>query len=856
VIQFQTRLTMAVLASSIVLAAGSAHADECGEGIAKSMSTCIKKVALQHGKCLKDGVICATNATFVVTDEKITGAVDKMKDGVRKACPNDATSQAAGYGGLSRNDLLIYLGDVCTVQGQNIADRSFARDGSLFLAASEDDRKCLQSAAKSAAKIVSKGLKSTTKCLATGCTFDFSEDAAKAVTSLTKKCPTLAALVGFTPEEFVEASVDQIDDSMKAPCDSFDTTRCIFPFPSDYFSTGGADTTTGRRLLIGPKAIAPATAAAINPKRWNEADGWSVGPMLIVQNPNIDLTVTGAAPITDLAQSLAPSAPVVIIDAETGEKQLLWVERDSRGATVADQPLLIRTAKNLKEGHRYIVAMRNMKDSMNAAVPAPASFQIYRDNIASDLLPVAARRPHMEDIFEILTDAGIARNELYLAWDFTTQSSDSVAGRLLEMRDDAFATLGAAAPTFTVTAVTPNPAAGILRYVDGKFQVPTYLNADEQTLRTDINLLPYNSGDTYEASYRCVIPLSATTGGVAPAIPAKISLYGHGLLGAHTEVSASNVRSMANEHNFIFCATDWTGFANEDVTMAASVLLAFTNFPAFIDKQHQGMLNMMFLGRLMKHANGFTSHPDFQVGGESMLDTSNLFYDGNSQGGILGGVLAAFIQDGVSRMVLGVPGMNYSTLLNRSVDFDEFDATFQMNYSQSTDRQMLLSMSQLIWDRTDASGHINHVTGDMYVGTPAKTLLYHVAFGDHQVAPVTAEIAARSNGAHIHTPVLPMGKIVPEVTPYYDIPAVPSYPFSGSALVIWDSGNPAPPTNNTPPPAIDPVMAGLEACTNDTNGDPHSCPRSDPDARMQKAAFLDAAGQLIDVCGGAACEAQ
>ena len=49
---------------------------------------------------------------------------------------------------------------------------------------------------------------------------------------------------------------------------------------------------------------------------------------------------------------------------------------------------------------------------------------------------------------------------------------------------------------------------------------------------------------------------------------------------------------------------------------------------------------------------------------------------------------------------------------------------------------------------------------------------------------------------------------------------------------------------------------GLEACTNDTTGDPHSCPRSDPDARTQKAAFLDAAGELIDVCGGAACEAQ
>jgi hypothetical protein len=862
VTQFQTRLTMAVLAGALALSAGPAHADECGAAIAKAMGTCVKKVGLQFGKCLKKtGDICATDASFVITDDKITGAVSKLKDGITKACLDDATINAAGYPG-ELFEVRNHLGDICLAQGQGIADRTFARDGSRYDTASEDGKKCLQSAAKSAAKLVSKSLGTISKCLNESCTLDFSEAAAKEVEKVTKKCPTLQALTGATPQQFIDASESQILDAVKAPCDPMDTTRCIFPFPSDYFTQGGAGTPTGRRIQFGPRAIkAVGNGAPINPKRWNEADGWSIGPMLLFQDTNIDLTQTGATPITDLAQSLSPTAPVVIIDAETLEQQLLWVERDSRGASTADQPLIIRPGKNLKENHRYVVALRNMKDSGGATLAAPAAFTIYRDSTPSTLLPVATRRPAMEDIFSILTSAGIARNELYMAWDFTTQSSESVAGRMLAMRDDAFDTLGAAAPSFTVTSTNEAPAAGILRYVNGTFQVPSYLNpptpgSEARTLRTDINYTPFNTGDFYTANFRCVIPESATTGGGAPAVPAKISLYGHGLLGSHTEVSAGNVRSMANEHNFIFCATDWTGFASSDVVVAASVLGAFANFPTFIDKQHQGMLNMMFLGRLMKHANGFATHTAFQVGvGESMLDTSNLFYDGNSQGGILGGVLAAFLQDG-SRMVLGVPGMNYSTLLNRSVDFDEYDAVFQMNYAQSTDRQMLLSLSQLIWDRTDANGHILHTTSDPYVDTPAKSLLYHVAFGDHQVAPVTAEIAARSNGTPIHTPTLVPGKIVPEVTPYYDIDPIPSYPHAGSALVIWDSGNPAPPTGNVPPPSIDPVMAGLEACTNDTNGDPHSCPRSDPDARIQKAAFLDAAGVVIDVCGGAACEAQ
>ena len=128
------------------------------------------------------------------------------------------------------------------------------------------------------------------------------------------------------------------------------------------------------------------------------------------------------------------------------------------------------------------------------------------------------------------------------------------------------------------------------------------------------------------------------------------------------------------------------------------------------------------------------------------------------------------------------------------------------------------------------------------------------------MAPVTVEIAARSNGASIHTPVLEPGKVVPEVTPYYGIPAIPAYPFSGSAMVIWDSGNPAPPSGNLEPESItpaDPEYVDLTPCAQaNSTGDPHSCPRRDPDARIQKSEFLKTAGAVTDQCGGMACIAQ
>ena len=40
-------------------------------------------------------------------------------------------------------------------------------------------------------------------------------------------------------------------------------------------------------------------------------------------------------------------------------------------------------------------------------------------------------------------------------------------------------------------------------------------------------------------------------------------------------------------------------------------------------RQQQGLLNFMFLGRLLKHADGFASHEAFQAGGGGLARTLN-----------------------------------------------------------------------------------------------------------------------------------------------------------------------------------------------------------------------------------------
>ena len=624
------------------------------------------------------------------------------------------------------------------------------------------------------------------------------------------------------------------------PCDPLDPSVCMHPFPNDYFTIPDAATPTGRRVHFSAVGMPRnASAKPIEPSDYNHSDGFSPGALITLRVPGLDLVQTGAAPITDLERSLDADAPIVIVNADTLEHHLFWAELDSLAEVETDRSLMLRPAVNFDEGGRYIVALRNLKDSAGAPIPPSADFLAYRDNTPAGNAAKEARRSHMESLFTTLAAAGVARDDLYLAWDFTVASAESTTGRLLHMRDDAFARLGASAPTFVVTNVQDEVDGNIFRTVEGVFLVERYVHSPLPGARFVIGLdgLPVRQPTPQQANFVCNIPRAALSGALATAVPARASLYGHGLFGEATEVSAGNVKAMGNEHNFVFCATDWVGMSITDVPAALVATTDLSNFPTLPDRLQQAALNFLVLGRLMIHPNGLISNPAFQdVLGNPVIDTSNLFYDGNSQGGIAGGMVMAVAQD-IRRGVLGVPGMNYSTLLTRSVDFDTYAIGLYAAYQNQLERPLLFSLIQMLWDRGEPNGYAHHLTDDPLPGTPTHDVLMHVAFGDHQVANVTAEIEARTIGASVYQPALAPGRHS-DVDPFFGIPSISGFPFDGSALVVWDSGTPTPPITNTPPRA---------------GSDPHGRPRSTPAARLQKSEFLKPDGAVIDVCNASPC---
>ena len=337
-------------------------------------------------------------------------------------------------------------------------------------------------------------------------------------------------------------------------------------------------------------------------------------------------------------------------------------------------------------------------------------------------------------------------------------------------------------------------------------------------------------GNTQTANFECAIPVAAQQ------TPARAALYGHGLLGGPNQIDETNIRDMSAEHDFAFCATAWSGMSAEDVPNAVKLLGDLSGFHSLADRNQQGFLNQLYLGRLLIHPNGLTANPAFA----GLVDPSRLYYDGNSQGGILGTALTAIAPD-FTRAVLGVPGINFSVLLTRSSNWDTYGAVFNPAYPRQSERPLALALINLLWDRGEGDGWAHHVTTDPPAGTPAHRVLLHASVGDWQVTTYQADVLARTIGASAHKPAYAPGRSLERV-PLYGIPAITRDPFAGSALVYWDNG---PARNGTAP---------LANIAPDQGKDSHYAPRTTPAARRQKAEFL-LTGNVIDVCGGQPCQA-
>ncbi|TDP61770.1 hypothetical protein [Bradymonas sediminis] len=638
-------------------------------------------------------------------------------------------------------------------------------------------------------------------------------------------------------EDGSDGDVGEGSGFVQTNCDELQPAHCSLPWPSNQFLKPDEARATGFTLSFGAETLPASRRGTLTePDNWRRLDGYGLGTPLLIHFEDLD--ISQMATEVAIADSLKEDAPVVWLEVD-GDGTVLrkipyFVEFDTRAQVQdeADRLTFIRPGVILNEGMRYVVALRGLKDTSGAAIEPSEAFVKLRDGDTDADAVLKSRQERFDDIFAVLASEGIEKQDLTLAWDFVTASSDALHGSMLSIREQGFELAGEQGPELVIKNVKENSETEHDHWwleITGTFDSPRFMkdaligsvpgaifNFDE-----DGNHAP---NGVHTQDFWLYIPHSARD-----ASPHGLIQYGHGLLGKGSQTGGSHNGKIANDHKFIFFGTSLAGMSDEDVPRAANALSNMNAFSYLADRLHQGILEFLLLARSMRER--LPTLPEITDKG-IVVNADELYYSGISQGGIFGGTYMALSTD-ITEGHLGVPGNNYSTLLHRSVDFNGYAEVMNNAYPNPADQVVGLQAYQLLWNQTDPVSYLRHISDEPFEGMPSHNALFVPAKGDYQVSVMTNEFAARSD----------IGiKLMEHYGHDVDLVEAQPYPYTGSGVVLYDFGNAWPEPGNVPPAEED----GL--------GDPHGKPRRVDAHNEQMIHFFRSGGEIIDVCNGAPCE--
>jgi hypothetical protein len=574
---------------------------------------------------------------------------------------------------------------------------------------------------------------------------------------------------------------------MADACNPLGVNHCMAPFPSSAFEIADATSETGRRLALTSDALpVNVNHEKVDPTIWNLADGFSAAAPIVMSFDG-GVSIANLADPLHMDMSTTDASPTVIVDMTTGQKVAHFAEVDVPSASTPDhQALYLRPAQRLTGGHRYAVALKTtLKRADGADLPMPPGMAALLDGTITTHPLLEAMRPRFADVLASLAAAGVTKDQILVAWDFTVASDAFVRLDMTTARDRAVAALDAKAPTYKIISDTPGTG-DIARTITGTYDAPLFLDhdgsfADGVVIARDAQGLPALQG-TYQSPFTAIVPACAYTS----ATPVGMFVYGHGLLGDSSQVTSGAVEATAAQLCMVVVGTDMRGMSAADIGAVANALTNLTDSDQVFEVQEQGIVNHVALVRAMHTSMAQTLFVDAAHGNKVLVDPDKIYYYGLSQGGIFGGTIMAY-DPFMTRGVLGVAAANYSLMLERSHDWPTYRAILNGAYEDPLDDVMALNLMQNRWDKTEPSGIANVLTEG--VGTPAKQVIIQIALGDDQVPNIASEWEARSAGL----PVL-----APSVTVGWGLTPMNAPLASGSALVYYDGGVAPPPITNVP----------------------------------------------------------
>jgi hypothetical protein len=583
-------------------------------------------------------------------------------------------------------------------------------------------------------------------------------------------------------------------------CNLLGEVGCALPLPSSVYLREDSTSNTGFRVDYAPGVLPTNNAGVTVDVAWyNRRDGFSADVPILAAFPT-GVSTDALPPITDPGVSLTSASGTLLVDMETNQPVPHFAEVDVQADMVPPmtpdrQALIIRPVVRLKPAHRYAVGIRKLvKAKDGSPLPVPPGYQAFLDGRDTGDARFERFRARFPEILASLSAAGAlaAPTDLVVAWDFVTASDETATSDLLNARDTALAVMGdmGANMTFTVESDVPfGDPLETARRVSGTYTVPQLLTAgggNNGVLNRGSDGKPaVVTGEWYEAPFTAVIPTCALT-----QHPVGVVIYGHGLMGSLDEAAGGYPRRAAQRMCLIFMATNWRGMSTEDIDNVALALSDANNMDKVGEKLVQGLVNFMGLVQIIR--GPMSASAVFTEGGAPLIDPSKIYYYGISQGGIYGATFMAY-DPYVTRGVLGVPGANYSLMVERSTDWPIYYNILYGSYADPLLAEIVLWLLQHHFDATDPITTYPGILGTNAAsipGTPPKQILLQMAVGDSQVPNIATLTAARTSGLPI------LGPTVTPVEGLYDL-TVQDGPLS-SALTLWNEHKvPVPPLTNS-----------------------------------------------------------
>ncbi len=605
------------------------------------------------------------------------------------------------------------------------------------------------------------------------------------------------------------------------------TDACLYPFPSAFHEITD-QTATGIRLAVRQELLPYGGEPALDVTPYNLADGVSPA-MPVLLHFGVEIDTSSLATFDNPERSLDPEATVSLMDMETGQRVLSFVEMDANKKTDFDgrYAFIVRPIEPMAMGHRHALVIRHgLRDQDGNAIQPTAAFEALRDGVLTDHPDVEAIRPRTEAVLDFAASQGIPRDDVLIAFDFQVASKEWLLNPILSMRQEALAATESGELDYVIEEVQVDPNPFIAKIVLGSFEVPTYVDADEN-ISFDASHRPLRLAENRSYPFTMLVPKLAETNGPLPLV-----VLGHGIFGNGRDFLTSGgdgaaIQELSQQFGAIVIATDWVGLSSNDLPRIAGELAPDLNRITIItDQLQQALINALVLTRL---AYGpLADDAQAMVADNTLIDDSRLYYWGASLGGIQGSSFISLSPD-IPRAVFGVPGAAWTTMLTRSIVFTPVKTLLELRYPDPLDLAFLTAVAQQRFDHSDPVNVSRLMFKEpLSDAPPGRIVILQEAIGDSQVPNLVTDILARAMGIKLLTPAIYEPPLIDTVSAPTTESCVVQFRMDG-----WD--DPAPPSTNTPP--------------SDENGVHHDM-NFLPNAHEQIAALL-LSGQVLHVCEGA-----